>query len=177
MAEANTSEGCRETRLALLWMNLAAEPLISLYTLIPFILRKDFGATMFQISLFITLRPVLSVFSFYWSAYLKEGKGRLMSNLVSASLLAYLPFLFFPWVENFWFLLFASGMYQLFSKAAIPSLIEVLKRNIPKKPREHVFSLYFILSFVESGLLRTFIRRAAGCTYTRLEDALFLCRF
>ena len=44
-------------------------------------------------------------------------------------------------------------MYQLFSKAAIPSLIEVLKRNIPKKPREHVFSLYFILSFVESGLL------------------------
>lgn len=153
MAEANNPEGCRDTRLALLWMNLAAEPLISLYTLIPFILRKDFGATMFQVSLFITLRPVLSVFSFYWSAYLKEGKGRLVTNLVSASFLAYLPFLFFPWVENFWFLLFASGMYQLFSKAAIPSLIEVLKRNIPKKPREHVFSLYFILSFVESGVL------------------------
>ena len=153
MAEAHNPEGCRDTRMALLWMNLAAEPLISLYTLIPFILRKDFGATMFQVSLFITLRPVLSVFSFYWSAYLKEGKGRLVTNLISASFLAYLPFLFFPWVENFWFLLFASGMYQLFSKAAIPSLIEVLKRNIPKKPREHVFSLYFILSFVESGLL------------------------
>jgi MFS family permease len=153
MAEAHSLEGSRNTRFALLWMNLAAEPLISLYSLLPFILRKDLGATMFQISLFITLRPALSVFSFYWSAYLKDGKSRLISNLISALFLAYLPFLFFPWVENFWFLLFASGMYQLFSKAAIPSLIEILKRNIPKKPREHAFSLYFILSFVESGIL------------------------
>jgi MFS family permease len=153
MAEFLSAQGCRNTRHALLWMNLASEPLISLYTLIPFILRKDFGSSVFQLSLFITLRPVLSVFSFYWSAYLKEGKGRLISNLVSASFLAYFPFLFFPWVGNFWFLLFASAMYQLFSKAAIPSLIEVLKRNIPKKPREHVFSVFFILSFVESGFL------------------------
>lgn len=153
MSESFSPQGCRNTRHALLWMNLASEPLISLYTLIPFILRKDFGSSMFQVSLFITLRPVLSVFSFYWSAYLKEGKGKLIANLVSASLLAYLPFLFFPWVNEFWFLLLASAMYQLFSKAAIPSLIEVLKRNIPKKPREHVFSLFFILSFIESGLL------------------------
>jgi MFS family permease len=153
MAEGPSTQGCRNTRFALLWMNLASEPLISLYTLIPFILRKDFGSSMFQVSLFITLRPVLSVFSFYWSAYLKEGRGKLIANLVSASLLAYLPFLFFPWVDHFWFLLLASAMYQLFSKAALPSLIEVLKRNVPKKPREHAFSLYFILSFVESGLL------------------------
>jgi MFS family permease len=153
----------RKTRFALLWMNLASEPLISLYTLIPFLLRKDLHASMFQISLFATLRPVLSVFSFYWSAYLKEGKGRLIANLVSASALAYLPFLFFPWAGNFWFLLFASAMYQLFSRAAIPSLIEVLKRNMPKKPREHAFSLYFILSFVESGVL--------GLMFGRLLDA------
>ncbi len=153
MSDAQNIEGCKSTRFALLWMNLAAEPLVSLYTLLPFILRKELGASLFQVSLFITLRPVLSVFSFYWSAY---SKRRLISNLVSASFLAYLPFLFFPWADNFWFLLLASGMYQLFSKAAIPPLIEVLKRNIPKKPREHVFSLYYILSFVESGLLGLF---------------------
>src|ERR1700722_6533397 len=154
-----TFQQWRGTRLALLWMNLAAEPLISLYTLIHFILPKDVGASMFQISLFVTLRPVLSVFSFYWSAYLKEGRGKLVANLVSASVLAYLPFLFFPWVSSFWFLLFASGVYQLFSRAAIPSLIEVLKRNIPKSKREHAFSLFFILSFVESGILGLFFGR------------------
>lgn len=153
MAVPNDLKGCQKTRFALLWMNLASEPLIALYTLIPFILRKDLGMGLFQISLFISLRPVLSVFSFYWSAYLKEGKKALIFNVVSASFLAYLPFLFFPWVDNFWYLLFASAAYQLFSKAAVPSLIEVLKRNIPKKPREDVYSLYFLLSFIESGIL------------------------
>ena len=42
MAEAHNTEGCRDTRLALLWMNLAAEPLVSLYTLIPFYSAQRF---------------------------------------------------------------------------------------------------------------------------------------
>ncbi|MEN9343614.1 MAG: hypothetical protein RLZZ453_401 [Chlamydiota bacterium] len=147
------TEDIRRTKFSLLWMNLAAEPLVALYTLIPFLLRKEFGSSMFQISLFLTLRPVLSLFSFYWSAYVKERKGHLVWNYVSASVLAYLPFLFFPWAGGFWFLLLASGLYQLFSKAAIPSLIEVLKRKLPKSVREKTFSLLFVLSFVESGIL------------------------
>ncbi len=145
-----------KTRLALLWMNLASEPLVALYTLIPFLLRKEFGSSPLEISFFIMLRPVLSLFSFYWSAYLKEGKGRLILNCSSACALAYFPFLFFPWVDQFWFLLCASAMYQLFSKAALPSLIEVLKRKLPKEPREKTFSLFFLLSFIESGILGIF---------------------
>jgi MFS family permease len=96
---------------------------------------------------------VLSVFSFYWSAYLKEGKGKLVSNLIWACILAYFPFLFFPLLGNIWYLLAASAVYQLFSRAAVPSLIEILKRNIPKRPRENAFSLFFLLSYIESGVL------------------------
>ncbi len=156
MTEIVKTQGASQTRFALLWMNLAAEPLVALYTLIPFLLRKEFGCSLFQLSLFFTLRPILSIFSFYWSAYLKEGKSRLVSNCVSACALAYFPFLFFPWVDQFWFLLFASAAYQLFSRAAIPSLIEVLKRKLPKAPRERTFSLLFVLNFVESGVLGIF---------------------
>lgn len=134
-------------------MNLASEPLISLYTFLPFILCKDLGVSTFQLSLFLTLRPVLSVFSFYWSAYLKEGKGKLVANLIGAAFLAYVPFLIFPFLGNIWYLLLASAIYQLFSRAAMPSLIEILKRNIPKQPREDAFSLFFLLSFIESGIL------------------------
>lgn len=153
MTETVTTQGVRQTHLALLWMNLVSEPLVALYTLIPFLLRKEFGSSLFQISLFITLRPVLSIFSFYWSAYLKGGKSQIVLNCVSACALAYFPFLFFPWVDQFWFLLLASAMYQLFSKAAIPSLIEVLKRKLPKGSREQIFSLFYLLCFVESGVL------------------------
>jgi len=149
----DSQRGCPQTRQALLWMNLASEPLISLYTFLPFILCKDLGVGTFQLSLFLTLRPVLSVFSFYWSAYLKEGKGRLVANLIGACFLAYVPFLIFPFLGNIWYLLLASAVYQLFSRAAMPSLIEILKRNIPKEPRENAFSLFFLFSFIESGIL------------------------
>ena len=143
-------QGCETTKFALLWMNLASEPLIALYTLLPFILRKELGASVLQLSLFVMLRPLLSVFSFYWSAF---RKGGLVSNLIGACILANLPFVFFPFVDNVWLLLGACAMYQLFSRAGTPALIEILKQKIPEKPRAHIFSLYFILSFIESGIL------------------------
>lgn len=152
-ATQKENAGCFKTRLALLWMNLTNEPLAALYSLFPFILCKDLGATTYQLTLFITLRPVLSVFSFYWGSYLTYRKNKLLPNLIGAWVLARLPFLCFPLLDNFWFLLFACGVYQLFSKAATPALMEILKRNIPKEPREHVFSFYYVLSFVESVIL------------------------
>ncbi len=143
-------QGCETTRFALLWMNLASEPLIALYTLLPFILRKELGASVLQLSLFVMIRPLLSVFSFYWSTFQKRG---LVSNLIGACILANLPFVFFPFVDNVWLLLGACAIYQLFSRAGTPALIEIIKRKIPEKPRAHIFSLYFILSFIESGIL------------------------
>jgi len=149
----STRSGCVRTRLALLWMNLANEPLSVVYTLLPFILIKDLGANAFQVALFITLRPCLSVFSFYWGSYLKFHKNKLVSNLISACILAYLPFIFLSFSMNIWLILLAAGAYQLFNKAGTPALIEILKRNIPKKSLEHAFSLYYMLGFIESGLL------------------------
>ncbi len=146
-------KGCSKTRLALLWMNLSSEPLIALYTLLPFILRKDLNASVLQLSLFIALRPVLSVFSFYWGAYLTHRRNKLLSNLIGAWVLAHLPFLLLPFTNNVWALLLACGCFQLFSRAGNPALIEILKTNIPKKPREHAFSLYYLLGFIESVVL------------------------
>ncbi len=153
MSTENTAKGCKKTRLALLWMNLTSEPLTSLYTLLPFILRKDLAASTLQLSLFVTLRPVLSVFSFYWSSYISHRKHKLLSNLMGAWLFARLPFLLLPWIDNVWYLLFAAGVHQLFNSAGIPALIEILKRNIPKQPREKAYSFYYLLRFVESVVI------------------------
>lgn len=130
-------------------MNLTSEPLNALYTLLPLILYKDLNVSPFQLSLFITLRPLLSVFSFYWSSYLLYYKNRLVSNLIWAWVFARLPFLLLLFFPNVGFLFFAAAVYQLFSKAGIPAWIEILNRNVPKETREHLFSLYHILSFLE----------------------------
>lgn len=143
------AEICPRTRRALLAMNLTSEPLSAFYTLLPIILYKHLHVTPFELSLFITLRPLFSVFSFYWSSYLLYYRNRLVSNLIGAWTLARLPFVLLLFFPNFWVLFFAAAFYQLFSKAGTPAWIEILNRNIPKEPREHLFSVYNILSFLE----------------------------
>lgn len=147
------------TRSALVWMHLANEPFIALYTLLLFILRKDLNATTFQISVFATLRPVISVFSFYWSSNLLRQREKLLSNLMGAWVLARIPFLCLPFIQNVWFLIFAAGIYQLFSRASIPSMMEILKLNMDKKPREKLFSRLYVISFIESIVLGLFVGR------------------
>ncbi len=149
---------CLKTKLVLLWMNLSSEPLIAIYSMIPFILRKEIGATTYQIVLFSTLSPVLSVLSFYWGAWLKDRSHKLLPNLIGAWVLARIPFLFFPYIDNFIAMFVCCSIYQLFSRASTPALMEILKRNITKKTREYVFSLYYGLSVIEGvviGLLLT----------------------
>ncbi len=143
----------KQTRKALLWMNLSHEPFVVLYTLLPFIIRKDLGASLLQISILTALRPVLPLFSFYWSANLTNQRHRLRSNLISAWVLARLPFLFIPWVDSVWYLIFCCAVYEFFNKSGIPALIEILKINIPKQARENTYTFYFVLSFIESILL------------------------
>ncbi len=151
--EKNASEASHsKTKKALLWMKLSHEPLVILYALLPFILRKDLQASILQISILSTLRPILPVFSFYWSANLKK-KNLLKSNLISAWIFARLPFLFVPWILNSWYLIFCAACYEFFNKSGNPALIEILKRNIPREKQGNIYTFYFVLSFLESILL------------------------
>lgn len=146
-----------KTRKALLWMNLSHEPFVVLYALLPFILRKDLNASLLQISVLAALRPVLPIFSFYWSANLTHRKHQLRSNLIGAWVLARVPFLFIPWIDQVWYVIFCCAVYEFFNKSGIPALIEILKINIPKEAREKTYTFYFVLSFLESILLGLFI--------------------
>lgn len=145
------------TRFALIWMNLASEPFVALYTLLLFILRKDLQATTFQIAVFVTLKPVISVFSFYWSSNLLRQRTKLLSNLMGAWVLGRLPFLCLPFIDNVWFLIFAAGFYHLFYRAGIPAMMEILKLNVTKERREKLYSRVYVLSFIESIVLGVFV--------------------
>ena len=97
------------TKFALIWMNIFNEPFVALYSLILFILRKDLNASAFQISIFVTIRPVIALFSFYWSSNLSKRKNKLVSNLMGAWVLARLPFVLLPFFPNVWYLIFACS--------------------------------------------------------------------
>ncbi len=145
------------TKVAWLWMHVANEPFIALFSIFPFILRKDLGASALQISIFVTLKPVVSVFSFYWSSNLTRNRKKLRSNLMGAWLFARLPFFVFPFFDNVGGMIAAFGIYQFFSRAGMPAMMEVLKLNIEKNPREKLFTQVYVLSFIESVCLGLFM--------------------
>lgn len=153
------SERSKSTRFAYIFMNVASEPFVALMTLLAFILRKDLHATTFQLSLFVTLKPVISFFSFYWSSSINRSREKILVNLSAAWLLGRIPFLLVPFFPNVWYLIFASASYQMFHRAGMPALMEILKVNMEKDHREKLFSFVFVLSFLESLFLGFFIGR------------------
>lgn len=157
MASANLTERVKSTRLAYVFMHLAHEPFVALFTLLSFILRKDLQASTLQLSIFAMLRPVISFFSFYWSSSITRNKSKLLSNLMGAWALGRIPFLLFPFFQSVWYLIFASAIYQLFYRAGTPALMEILKINIEKKPREKLFSIVYVMCFLESIALGFFV--------------------
>jgi hypothetical protein len=143
----------QKTKAALLWSSLLNEPLLTLYALLTFILCKDLGASVFQISVLMALKPIVSIFSFYWSASLGERKDKLRWNLVAAGILGRLPFLLFPFIDNVWFIVAGAIIYMFFYRAGNPAWMEILKLNLPKASREKLFSLSSAIGYGEGVLL------------------------
>lgn len=141
------------TRKALIWMRISHEPFVAFYALLPFILRKDLGASLLQISILSSLRPIIPIFAFYWSSYVTSQRKSLRDHLMVAWILARLPFIFVLWIQDVWYLIFSCVMYELFNKSGTPPLIEILKLNMPKEAREKVYTSLYVLTFFESVLL------------------------
>jgi predicted MFS family arabinose efflux permease len=61
--------------------------------------------------------------------------------------------LFVPWINDAWYIIFCCAIYELLNRSGNPALIEILKTNLQKDPRERIYNLCFVLSFLESILL------------------------
>ncbi|KPK33584.1 MAG: hypothetical protein AMS24_00455 [Chlamydiae bacterium SM23_39] len=147
----------QKTRNSILSFNIFNEIFVAFFGLMPFILRKDLLASAFQISLFTMMKPAVAVLSFYWSSKIIRTKEGLKYNVVIGGILARIPFLFFPFFKNIWYMIFASAMYMLFSRASIPAWMEILKLNLDKNTRQKFFSLGSVLAYAEGVLIALLI--------------------
>lgn len=143
----------RQMGRALIWSNLLTEPLFTLYTFLAFILYKDLGASPFQVTLLMMLKPFVTILSFYWSAGLKGRTRKLKSNVLWAGFLMRAPFLLCPWVESSWFVIFAAVNYMFFYRAGIPAWLEIIKRNMGEETRNRAFSISSALGYAEGVIL------------------------
>jgi len=141
------------TAHAFIWTSLLKAPFWGMYALLLFILSKDLQATYLQITCLIALKPVLSLFSPYWSALVYNRPDRLRSNIILATLIGHLPFFFFPFIDNPWFVVAAGAIFLMLKRGIIPAWMEILKRNMSEKKRHQTFSYGSILSNVGGALL------------------------
>lgn len=143
----------KKTRAAFLWTSLLKTPFWTLYGLLVFILYKDLHATSLQVATFLALKPVVSIVSIYWSSFVKERSDRLKSNIIVGAILGYLPFFFFPFVDNPWFFVASGALYMMLTRGIVPAWMEILKLNIQDSTREKVFAYGSAVSYVGGIIL------------------------
>lgn len=149
----DTTQASKKTRLALFLSGLLSEPLVGFIAILPFILRKDLHANGFEIALFNMVKPVVALLSFYWGASLWRQQEKLRSNWMGASLMARLPFLLFPFVDQVGFFILGAAVFHFFQKGGMPAQMEILKRNVPQGVRETVFSWSSALNYLFGVLI------------------------
>lgn len=143
----------QRTRLAYVMTRVLDTPFWAIYNMLPFILYKDLHATPLQLAALITIRPLVSLLSMYWSAAVNERRDRLVSNIIWARWIGYMPFLFFPFFNEVWFFIASFGLYMMMAVGIVPAWMEVLKLNISNQSRERVFSYTQAFGYMGGGLL------------------------
>jgi len=142
------------TKRALFFTDILSEPLKVLYnSLVLALLCRYFHASLLQITLFTTLKPVLSLFSFYWSFWFKKSPHLLVKKTLITELLARVPFFIIPFTSNTWVAILCFASYMTFSQGVKPAWVELLKRNIAPEKRAFLFSLSSGVSFLLGTVL------------------------
>ncbi len=143
----------RKTRIAYFLLGLIHEPLAGFIAILPFILRKDLGASPLQIGLFNMVKPAVALLSFYWGASLWRNRGRLRANWMGSWLMARVPFLIFPFVQNVWVFIAGAAVFYFFQRGGMPAQMEILKQNVPEGKRETFFSWSSALNFLGGAII------------------------
>lgn len=117
-----------------------SSPLEAMYGLLSFIMVKDLHATPWQITVLVSLMPIVALLSFYGNLFIKDRPHRLKSLVIGTKFVGLLPCFFFPFVNNVWFFIFGAALFMTSIRAAIPAWSEILKINLTYEWRGKIFS-------------------------------------
>lgn len=143
----------QKTRSSYTWTRILNTPFWAIYSLLPIFLYKDLQASPWEIACLVSLKPMASLLSFYWSAWIQRRSDRLISNVIWGGILGHLPFFLSPWITNVWFFILASAIYMLFSRGINPAWMEILKLNLSRDSQKKVFAYSAAVSHLGGAFL------------------------
>ncbi len=150
---AETEKLAKRTQWAYVGTRVLDTPFWGIFNMLPFILYKDLHATPYQLAVLVTLKPLVSIISSYWSVWLNQRSDRIVGNIICTRFLAILPFFFFPFFDSPWFFIASFGLYMMLASGVVPTWMELLKQNIPQVKRENIFSFTQVFGYFGGGLL------------------------
>lgn len=143
----------KATQARYVLMHLLSFPFWGLLYLLPVILYKDLNASPFQIATIIALKPMVSLFSPYWSQLVHGKQHRLIPNLYWANLIKFTPFLFTPFIQSSWYFIISFGVFMMLSRGTIPAWMEILQNNLPEKLRNKTAAIGSTIDYFGTALL------------------------
>lgn len=139
-----------QTQKIFILSKLLLSPLDAMYSLLAFIFYKDLNASPLQLTLLVSLKPAIALFSFYGTWFIKDKPQKLKSFLAFTIALGVLPCLFFPFTNHVGYFIFAFALFMLASRARTPAWTEILKINLMKDHRSKIFSRASSLCYLSS---------------------------
>lgn len=168
----------RITRWAFLWTRILGTPFFVLINMLPFILYKDLHITPWQITAIVALKPMSSLLAPYWSQSIYQRPDHIIANLVWGNIFRYLPFVFIPWIDSPWYIIFAFGIYMLLHRATVPAWMEMLKRNLPNRTHEYTVGYWSTIDHLGTAIVTLalgFILDSSEQVWRLLFPAMAIC--
>lgn len=142
----------KQTIFAYTLVRILDTPFWGLYNLLIFILYKDLAATPLQLSVMISLKPLVSLFSSYWSHHAVKKWNYLSQSILCARFIAFIPFLLFPLIENTWIIISCAALFMFLQVGMTPAWMELLHKNLPQHERNTLFSYTQAFGYLGGGL-------------------------
>lgn len=124
-----------------------SQPLLGLYSLLPFVLVHDLSTSPYFLALFLSMRPVLPLIApFYSSLFPKNGKG-IHTSMIVAFLITTLLFVYTFFSLSFFSLLFSAACFQLLNKGLLPITTQLLQNKVSETHHTKLLSHSYIVGF------------------------------
>ena len=125
--------------LALIGSRIVHEPLMVLYSLLAFILHRDLGASALQIACLISLKPVASIASLYWSHWINAGGRSLKQQILWTGFLSRAPFFLLPFLTNVWWIIGVAAFFMVLHRGGMAPYMEAVRRGVDGEERGKLF--------------------------------------
>ncbi len=141
------------TRTAFLWTRILSIPFWTIANMLSFILYKDLHISPLQVMVIVAMKPISALFASYWSVSIDHRQDRLVPNIMYANIIRFIPFLFIPWIDSSWLMIFAFGVYMTLSKGVTPAWMEMFKLNLKGESREKTFAYISAIDYLLGALM------------------------